>query len=369
MVLEVTGSEHVGGAPGAVVVRVHGRTEAAIAPPALLIEDGDLLQRVPPSGAPVLLPAGPFALDYVLPLHVIVQPGDWWLEPPYVAGRHRPAPDVADLRARVAELGAEIAALKARLAAPAPEPVRVPRPRRLLPTLPAVLMATGALAVADAVATVVWQEPLSALYSARQQSALGDDLARLDRSLATAAAPSLPDRPEVRMRALARTLGNQADPGEAIGRLEIPRLGARQVVVQGTGGASLRKGPGHYGDTVLPGEPGTVGIAGHRTTYGAPFRHLDDLRKGDAIDLRMPYGSFRYRVEGTRIVKPEDVSVFRPAGRDRLALTACHPLYSAAQRIVVVARLERATPRGAATPPTRPAGPSAGGGAGRSPAA
>jgi sortase A len=121
--------------------------------------------------------------------------------------------------------------------------------------------------------------------------------------------------------------------------------------VQSTGAGSLRSGPGHYLGTALPGQPGTVGIAGHRTTYGAPFRHIDALRRGDAIDVTMPYGNFVYRVEGTRIVGPQDVSSLRAVGRQRLVLTACHPLYSAAQRIVVLARLESATPRGPASAP------------------
>ncbi|MDX6701573.1 MAG: sortase, partial [Baekduia sp.] len=85
--------------------------------------------------------------------------------------------------------------------------------------------------------------------------------------------------------------------------------------------------------------------------------------RGDAITVAMPYGTFVYRVEGTRIVRPEDVSTLRSVGRPRLALTACHPLYSAAKRLVVLARLERATPRGAAAAAT-PAGAAPAGAAG-----
>jgi sortase A len=173
------------------------------------------------------------------------------------------------------------------------------------------------------------------------------------------------------MRALARTLEQRTRGGRPLGELRIPRLDTHYVVVEGTNTDNLRRGPGHYRGTALPGQPGTVGIAGHRTTYGAPFRHLDALRAGDAITITMPYGRFVYRVEGTRIVKPQDVSSLRSIGRQRLALTACHPLYSAAQRLVVLARLETATPRGAAvapaaTPAARPA--SRAGGAGVAPA-
>lgn len=120
------------------------------------------------------------------------------------------------------------------------------------------------------------------------------------------------------------------------------RSSAPYVVVEGTDRATLRKGPGHYPDTPVPGQGGTVAIAGHRTTYLAPFRPLDKLRPGDAIVVRMPYGRFTYRVERTRIVPPTATWVTHRVAYDRLVLTACHPLYSAAQRIVVFARLERA---------------------------
>jgi sortase A len=120
------------------------------------------------------------------------------------------------------------------------------------------------------------------------------------------------------------------------------------VVVQGTEGGDLRDGPGHYVNTPLPGEPGTVAIAGHRTTYLAPFRDIDELKHGDPIRVRMPYGDFTYQVERTRIVAPDATWVMRRIGYDRLVLTACHPLYSAAQRIVVFARQVRVLPRGRA---------------------
>ena len=114
------------------------------------------------------------------------------------------------------------------------------------------------------------------------------------------------------------------------------------MIVEGTDGGSLRKGPGHYPETPLPGIRGTVAIAGHRTTYGAPFRDLDKLEVGDTIDVEMPYGHFIYRVEREQIVEPSATWVTRRVGYDRLVLTACHPKYSAAQRIVIFARLKRA---------------------------
>jgi sortase A len=107
------------------------------------------------------------------------------------------------------------------------------------------------------------------------------------------------------------------------------------VLVEGTDTDTLQKGPGRYPETSLPGQSETIGIAGHRTTYLAPFRHIDNLEGGDEIVLEMPYASFTYEVERTEVVEPGDVGVIRDVGTERVVLTACHPLYSAAQRIAV----------------------------------
>jgi sortase A len=215
--------------------------------------------------------------------------------------------------------------------------------RRALRALSTVLIAAGVLVLADGVATLAWQEPLSALYARVQQGRLGDELATLERAAPTPverrALARLPD-PRRRMAFAARALGRRTGPGNALGRLRIPAIGLSAVVVEGTGAGDLRKGPGHYAGTPLPGQHGTVAIAGHRTTYGAPFRDVDDLERGDRIELRMPYGRLGYRVERTRIVAPTAVDVLERAAYDRLVLTACHPLYSASRRIVVFARAE-----------------------------
>jgi sortase A len=383
MTLDVAHAEWAGGGPGYALVRLTGAARAAqatarLAPPTLLIADGATWRRFAPvPGTPLLATGAPFAVCFEVPLHLAVdEDAAWWLEPgPAVAGTRDPRLDA--LAARVAALGGEVAALRTRLeqdhtAAPAGA-VRVPRRSRLgalRPGLPALLVAAGALALGDAVATVAWQEPVSALWASHQQHALEGDLHRLDAAFASpaasaaaaAATPSAAVSPaaaaQARMRVLARTLETRTAAGKPLGELRIPHLDSHYVIVAGTGADSLRRGPGHYAGTALPGEPGTVGLAGHRTTYGAPFRHLDALRRGDAITITMPYGTFTYKVDGTRIVKPSDVSALKPAGRQRLALTACHPLYSAAQRIVVTARLVTAAPRGAAARPTpTPTGP------------
>jgi sortase A len=223
--------------------------------------------------------------------------------------------------------------------------------RRALRALSSVLIVTGVLLVLDAVLTVVWQEPVTAIYGKVHQNELGGDLKKLDRaplSPADAAALKLLHADRERIAFLARSLRRHVRDGQALGRIRIPSIHASFVMVEGTDSASLRKGPGHYPATPLPGERGTVAVAGHRTTYGAPFHDVDDLRRGDRIELAMPYGRFTYRVERTRIVPPTATEVTDRVGYDRLVLSACHPLYSAAQRIVVFARLERAEARGPA---------------------
>jgi sortase A len=190
-----------------------------------------------------------------------------------------------------------------------------------------VLIVSGVLLIADAGITLAWQEPISAYLAGRDQ-------ARLERELRN---------PPARVRE------RKPLPGDAIGKIELRSIGKTEFMVEGTDLKNLRKGPGHYPNTPLPGQRGTTAIAGHRTTYGAPFRHIDDLRRGDPIRLEMPYGTYVYRVERSRIVPPTELSVIRRVSYDRLVLTACHPLHSAAKRIVVygkLARRERAEVRG-----------------------
>ena len=220
--------------------------------------------------------------------------------------------------------------------------------RRGLRGLASVMMAAGALLIADAVLTVVWQEPVTAVIAEIRQGRLGDELRELERtgpSAAERAALARLRESRARIAFRARSLRRRLGEGRGIGRIRIPEANADHVFVEGTDAGPLRKGPGHYPRTPLPGLPGTVGIAGHRTTYGAPFRDLDRLERGDEIEVEMPYATFTYRVERTRIVLPSATWVVRRVDHDRLVLTACHPKYSAAKRIVVFARQVRAVER------------------------
>ena len=223
--------------------------------------------------------------------------------------------------------------------------------RRVLRTLSTVLILSGVLLLADAGLTVAWQEPVSALYAQVTQDRLGGDLDDLEAAplppLERRALERLPDQGR-RNAFLARSLKRRLGEGDAAGRIRIPRIGVNYVVVDGTDPDSLRKGPGLFPENPWPGTKGTTAIAGHRTTYAAPFRTIDDLRRGDDIIVEMPYGTFTYAVERTRIVKPDALWVLNKVSYDRLVLSACHPLYSAAQRIIVFARLVRSEPRGRA---------------------
>ena len=205
--------------------------------------------------------------------------------------------------------------------------------------LPPLLLLVGILLLAEVGITLVWQEPLSALSARDDQSELSDRLRRAESAALAAPAGFAARGGRGRGAVLARRYRRHAAPGEPLGRILIRRLGLNFVFVAGTSSTELKKGPGHYSRTALPGEPGTVGIAGHRTTYLAPFRRIDELRSGDEIVVRMPYGRFRYRVEGSIVVSPQDSTSLRGVRHDRLALTTCTPLFSAAKRLIVTARL------------------------------
>lgn len=123
-------------------------------------------------------------------------------------------------------------------------------------------------------------------------------------------------------------------------RLRIPKLGVDVVVVEGVTAVALRAGAGHYPNTPLPGERGNVAIAGHRVTWGRPFRHLDRLARGDRIDLETPVGRFTYVVtRAPFVVAPDDLSVLRQDERSLLTLTTCNPVHDDSERLVVQAVL------------------------------
>jgi sortase A len=228
---------------------------------------------------------------------------------------------------------------------------RAPRARRPLRALSTLLIVIGALVLIDGAVTLVWQEPISALYAKFEQDHLRGALRTIEHAQPSAAERLALARlsAQHRIAFLARRLQRHTSPGSPVGDIEIPRIGANFVVIDGTGTSELEQGPGVYRDTRFPGLGGATAIAGHRTTWLAPFRRINELRPGDNILLKMPYAHFVYTVTGHRIVEPADVSAaIDQVGYSRLVLSACTPLFSAAKRLLVYARLTAAIPVGAA---------------------
>jgi sortase (surface protein transpeptidase) len=176
----------------------------------------------------------------------------------------------------------------------------------------AAMVLAGVLALADAALTLAWQEPVSALRARAAQPRLRAELRALELAVP---GPSGTQR-RAAVAPSARAVRRRTHDGAAVARLRIPRIGLDAVVVRGTRPDDLERAPGLLDTTALPGERGTVAIAGHRTTYGAPFRHLDRLRRGDRLTVAMPYATLRYAVEGG-----ERPSYGRPSafGADRLS--------------------------------------------------
>jgi sortase A len=186
----------------------------------------------------------------------------------------------------------------------------------------------------------LWKDPFTTAYTAWEQRQLEDGY---DRRVVTwrerfpAPVSPRPGKP-VDLRPEARAYRQETVAGDAVARIEIPSIGLDAVVVNGTDVDDLRRGPGRHLETFMPGEHELVYIAGHRTTYGAPFSDIDDLETGDRVTLELPYGTFEYRVSGHRIVDQHELSVLQTRGREELALQACHPRFFASQRYIVYAR-------------------------------
>lgn len=146
-----------------------------------------------------------------------------------------------------------------------------------------------------------------------------------------------------------------APEGNAVAIIKIPKIAVEKAVVEGVDLGLLKQGPGHYPSTPMPGQPGNAAIAGHRTTYGAPFFRLNELDPGDSIFVTTRQGRFRYAVMEKRVVRPDETDVLLPSTDNLLTLTTCNPRFSAAQRLIVIAALQgEATdpPPAAAAPPS-----------------
>lgn len=196
---------------------------------------------------------------------------------------------------------------------------------RVIGAIGRVLVTIGLLTLSFA-AYQLWG---TGVYEAKAQDSLKQDFAKgLKTTTTTNGDPSAPESKPLPIPS-----------GDAIAIISIPSIGVEHAVVQGVRRADLRKGPGHYPNTPLPGELGNAAIAGHRTTYGAPFGRLDELRPGNLIQIRTATGEYRYSVTETIIVRPTELSVLNATPTATLTLTTCHPRFSASRRLVVHAKL------------------------------
>jgi sortase A len=220
--------------------------------------------------------------------------------------------------------------------------------KRAARVLGMVFLAAGLLGLAWTITVWRWQDPFTAVYTRYEQ-------AKLDRSLerqisAYRIAPRRVESTVVReqrlVAAAAAAERRRAQVGQAIGRIVVPRMGLDMVVVNGTDEETLKKGPGRYLGSALPGQGRLVYIAGHRTTYLAPFSKIDQLHKGDRVTIVMPYATFVYRVTGFRIVPANDLGVLRSPGHELLELQACHPRFFATHRFIAFALPVEVIPRG-----------------------
>lgn len=211
--------------------------------------------------------------------------------------------------------------------------------RKLVRRLGVVVTGVGLVLVAWGIVTWQWGDPVTGLYTSWEQRQLSEAYERLAESheppSAGASVSTAARRREVRRTA--RRLRTVAEDGQPIGRLVIEELDLDMVIVNGTDAASLRKGPGRDPRTFMPGEGQLVYIAGHRTTFGAPFAHIERLERGDRVNLEMPYGRFVYTVTRSVIVPADDIGRLRSRGREEIALQACHPRFSAEERYIVYA--------------------------------
>ena len=171
----------------------------------------------------------------------------------------------------------------------------------------------------------LWSHAVPALYQSWEDRQLDREEASPEANPGAAPAPSAGPSPAI-------------PAGQLVGRLSIPRLHLRAIVREGAGESSLSLALGHIPHTALPGQIGNIGVAGHRDTI---FRGLRGIRKNDLILIETRHGNFAYRVEGTEIVKPDDVAVLHPGHIPELTLVTCYPFYyvgSAPDRFIVKAR-------------------------------
>ena len=219
--------------------------------------------------------------------------------------------------------------------------------RRYIRLLGTLLAVAGVLLLLWSLLVWQWQDPFTALYTKWKQRQLATQYVKRTESFKPAIAKNTVAAERASIAREAKRYRLSSTRGEVIGRLRVPRMGVNMLLVNGTDHDTLKKGPGRDSRTFMPGENRLVYIAGHRTTYLAPFSHIDRLRRGDRVTIEVPYGTFIYAVTRHRIVKSTDLSVLRSPRYEVVELQACHPRFFATHRYIAYAQLLRVEPRGA----------------------
>jgi sortase A len=226
------------------------------------------------------------------------------------------------------------------------------RAARILGTL---MIVFGVAAVAWVAVVWQWQDPFTALYAKYEQHKLASSFSHkfaeyqpppTVRPVTTAPDGTVSVAAERKnIAAAAAAYRRESHDGDPVGRLIVPRLGLKTIVVNGTSHDDLTRGPGRELHTFMPGQDELIYVAGHRTTYLAPFAHIDSLRPGDPITFVLPYATFHYEVTGHRIVPADDLAVLHSHHHEQLVLQACHPRFFATHRYLAYAKLVRVEPR------------------------
>ena len=218
--------------------------------------------------------------------------------------------------------------------------------RRAVRITGTVMIVVGACAIAWTLLVWQWQDPFTAIYAKYEQHKLASSFAHRFAEYRPPPAPApsrkAPRGPteQARIKAAATAYRRALDEGDPVGRLIVPRLGLKSIVVNGTAHDDLTKGPGRELHTYMPGQGELIYIAGHRTTYLAPFAHIDSLKPGDPITFQLPYATFVYEVTGHRIVPADDLAVLKSHHKELLVLQACHPRFFATHRYLAYAKLD-----------------------------
>jgi sortase A len=214
------------------------------------------------------------------------------------------------------------------------------RVRTLIRGLGGALFVVGVVLLVWGFVVWRWGDPVTAVYTGWQQRRLSDAYERVVEQYTRQHVLPAVSRPRGQraIRQAATRFRLDTAEGDPIGRIRVPRLGLNMVLVNGTDTSSLRRGPGRDRRTFMPGEGELVYIAGHRTTYAAPFAHIDRMKPGDRVVLELPYGRFVYAVTRSVIVPANDLGRLRSHHREVVALQACHPRFSARERYIVYAR-------------------------------